>query len=171
MNRKYYILPAEHCADAIAKYEAAKAAAMASEKTILAEYFGAGILRRGSIGIGFAYVDPVDMSGFCQPQKMEGYWISKPKKNTIRGKRVQAQLDEYCGLMEVWQWALEHALGIYSVSFCRRMQVFNYVVARPLNDGRVVVSWPTEADIALPVHAVEISHAEYFALVPEKEPA
>lgn len=140
MKRKYYILPSDYCKAALAEYEKAKAAALAAKDALLQEFGCVAIMRSGSKGIGLAYSSETDMSGFCIPRLMDGYYVSKPKVNTIRGKAAQAKIDECCRLLEVWQWALENALGVYGI--VRDYYGFHHLVAQPLPDGRVVLNAP-----------------------------
>lgn len=172
MNRRYYILPEEFCKRAIVEFEIARDSAMAAKQALMNEYGCVAIMRRGSKGVGLAYSSPTDMSGFCNPKNVDGHYISKPKRNTIRGKEAQDKIDACCQLLEVWQWSLEKALGVYGV--VSDYHGFHYLVAHPLPDGRVVLNAPAGKnsprrqnsfrnfdDPVIPDCATEISESEF----------
>ncbi len=140
MNRKYYMLPADFCRDALAKYQIAKDDAMRAKKDIMAKYGCVAMLRSGRNIQGLAFEKYTDLSGFTVPKRQMDYWVIRPKKTTLRGKQAQQELDECGELLEIWQWALEHALGVYGI--VRDYHGFHYLVAKPLKDGRVILDAP-----------------------------
>ena len=140
MNRKHYLLPADFCKDALARYQIAKDDAIAAKHDLMAKYHCTAILRRGRFGEGLIFDTLCDLSGFTVPRKLGEHWLAKPKKNTITGKVAARELDDCCHLLEIWQWALEHALGVYGCVLDR--DGFHYLVAKPLKDGRVVLDVP-----------------------------
>ncbi len=140
MNRKYYILPADYCKDALIKYQIAKDDAMRAKQEVMAKFGCVALLRAGRSIEGLAYEKYTDLSGFTVPREMDGYWVIRPKKNTIKGKEAIRILDECGDLLEIWQWSLEHALGVYGVVGDR--SGFHYLVAKPLKDGQVILNAP-----------------------------
>jgi len=82
-------------------------------------------------------------------------------------------------LLEIWQWSLERALGVHGSVFgyYRGSRFFLNAIARPLEDGRVVLSLPVRDrqdgertfanDPVAPPFAVEITQAEAERLVGE----
>ena len=63
-----------------------------------------------------------------------------PCSTRIKGKEAIQILDECGDLLEIWQWALEHALGVYGIVADR--SGFHYLVAKPLKDGQVILNAP-----------------------------
>jgi len=92
-------------------------------------------------------------------------------------KRAAQEMAELGELMELWQWALERALGVHGMIFgyFKGNRVFMNTVARPLADGRVVVHLPVRdkfdptheehEDPKAPVGATPITLEEAQALV------
>lgn len=89
-------------------------------------------------------------------------------------------MDEVGELLEIWQWSLERALGVHGSLFgyYRGSRVFLNAVARPLKDGRVVLSLPVRDhqdgtrsssgdDPVAPSFAAQITQAEAERLVGE----
>mgnify|MGYP001456764297 FL=1 len=88
-------------------------------------------------------------------------------------------MDEVGELLEIWQWSLERALGVHGSVFgyYHGSRVFLNSIARPLEDGRVVLSIPLRdkqdaerssgVDPVIPPFATEISQAEAERLVGE----
>jgi len=141
--RNYYHLPSQLGSFAVLKYIKARSAAVQAKKDLLDKEGAVAILRQENKGLGLIYEQKTDRSGFTLPKKYEQYWLIKPKKNTISGKKIQAEMDEVCRLLEVWQWALENALNLYESVYANRQ--FELTVCYPMKDGSVLVSQPKEA--------------------------
>ena len=141
--RNYYHLPSQLGSFAVLKYIKARSAAVQAKKDLLDKEGAVAILRQENKGLGLIYEQKTDRSGFTLPKKYEQYWLIKPKKNTIIGKKIQAEMDEVCQLLEVWQWALENALNLYESVYANRQ--FELTVCYPMKDGSVLVSQPKEA--------------------------
>lgn len=179
---KFYILPADQCAKALELHAVAKDDALSAKRALLAKYSADAILRSGSHVEALAWRDkPIALTGFTVPRfdPKQGVWLQKPKKNTLRGKQAAQEMDEVGELLEIWQWSLERALGVHGSVFgyYHGSRVFLNSVARPLEDGRVVLSIPVRdkqdavrssgADPVVPSFAVEISKADAERLVGE----
>lgn len=124
----------------------AKEDALAAKRELLAKYGADAILRSGAHVEALAWRDkPIAMTGFTVPrfEHKQGVWLQKPKNNTLRGKQAALDMEEVGELLEIWQWSLERALGVYGSVFgyYRGSRVFLNSVARPLDDGRVVLSF------------------------------
>ena len=174
-SRKFYLLPAEHCVEALGLYSIAKEDALAAKRELLGK-FGADAFVRSGVNVeALAWRQkPLPLAGFTVPKldSTQGFWIQKPKKNTLRGKQASLEMDEVGELLELWQWALEHALGVYGnlFGFHRGTRAFLYAVAKPINDGSVVLSLPVRdrmdperssgTDPVAPSFAAEIPQAE-----------
>jgi len=141
--RNYYHLPSQLGSFAVLKYIKAGSAAVQAKKDLLDKEGAVAILRQENKGLGLIYEQKTERSGFTLPKKYEQYWLIKPKKNTIIGKKIQAEMDEVCQLLEVWQWALENALNLYESVYANRQ--FELTVCYPMKDGSVLVSQPKEA--------------------------
>jgi len=141
--RNYYHLPSQLGSFAVLKYIKARSVAVQAKKDLLDKEGAVAILRQENKGLGLIYEQKTDRSGFTLPKKYEQYWLIKPKKNTIIGKKIQAEMDEVCQLLEVWQWALENALNLYESVYANRQ--FELTVCYPMKDGSVLVSQPKEA--------------------------
>lgn len=176
----FFLLPADQCATAIDLYKLAQADALSATQSLLEKYGADAIMRAGSHVDALAWRDrPIAMTGFTIPRfdAKQGVWVQKPKQNTIRGKKAAAEMKDAGEMLEIWQWALEKALGVYGsvLGYCRGTRVFMNSVAHPLDDGRVVLSIPVRgsrdtgmssvADPVAPYFAVEISKAEAEQLV------
>ena len=95
------------------------------------------------------------------------------------GSSSQVNMEEVGELLEIWQWSLERALGVHGSVFgyYRGSRVFLNSVARPLDDGRVVLSLPVRdrqdserssgSDPVAPPFAVQIAQEEAERLVGE----
>ncbi len=140
MNRTYYLLPADYCKDALAKYQIAKDDAVSAKKEIMQKYGCTVLFRRGRLIDGLGFEKYTDLSGFTVPKRKQGYWFTAPKKNTIRGKQAAKEMEDCGDLLETWQWALEHSLGVYGV--VRDRDGFHMLTAHPLDDGSVVLNAP-----------------------------
>ena len=136
--RKYFHLPTEIASFAVLKYINARSIALESKKTLLDREGAIAILRQEHKGIGLIYEKKTDRSGFTLPTKHEQYWLIKPKKNTLIGKRIQLDMNIVCQNLEKWQWALEDALGLYESVYANRQ--FELTVCFPMPDGSVLVS-------------------------------
>ena len=178
----FYLLPADQCAQALALYALAKADALTAKQELMAKYAADAILRSGALIEALAWRDkPIAMTGFSVPRFDHGLgvWLQKPKKNALRGKQAAQEMDEVGELLEIWQWSLERALGVHGSVFgyYHGSRVFLNAVARPLEDGRVVLSMPMRdkqdserssgADPVAPPFAVEISEVEAERMVGE----
>lgn len=178
----FYLLPADPCANALQLYALAKEDALTAKRELLAKYGAEAILRSGAHVEAFAWRDkPIAMTGFTVPRfdPKQGVWLQKPKQNTLRGKQAIQEMGEVGELLEVWQWSLERALGVHGSVFgyYHGSRVFLNAVARPLNDGRVVLSLPVRdrqdserssgSDPVAPPFAVQITQEEAERLVGE----
>lgn len=179
---KFYLLPADQCAQALELREIAKADALTAKRELLAKYSADAILRSGSHVEALAWRNkPIAMTGFTIPRMdpCQGVWLQKPKRNTLRGKKVALEMAEVGELLEIWQWSLERALGVHGSVFGRFQgsSCFLNATARPLDDGRVVLSLPVRdhldpernsgCDPVAPPFAFEISKKEAEILVGE----
>lgn len=140
MNRLFYLLPADYCRDAIAKYEIARDDAMKAKKALMDKYGCVALIRRGPHIDGLAFLSQINLSGFTVPRYELAYWVIKPKKNTIKGKQAIAEFAECSELLEIWQWSLEKCLGVYGCVLDH--MGFHYLVAFPLTDGTVLLDAP-----------------------------
>ncbi len=178
----FYLLPAEHCANAMKLYALAKEDALTAKRALLAKYDADAILRSGAHVEALAWRDkPIAMTGFTVPRfdHKQGVWLQKPKKNTLRGKQAAQEMDEVGDLLEIWQWSLERALGVHGSVFgyYHGSRVFLNAVARPLDDGRVVLSLPVRdrqdadrssgSEPVAPPFAIQITRDEAEQLVGE----
>lgn len=179
---KFYLLPADQCANALRLHVLAKEDALAAKRELLSKYGADAILRSGAHVEALAWRDkPIALTGFTVPRfdPKQGVWFQKPKKNTLRGKQAAQEMNEVGELLEIWQWSLERALGVHGSVFgyYHGSRVFLNAVARPLNDGRVVLSLPVRdrhdpernsgSDPVAPPFAVQISQEEAEQLVGE----
>ena len=179
---KFYLLPADQCAKALELQALAKEDALSAKRELLSKYGADAILRSGAHVEALAWRDkPIAMTGFTVPKfdSRQGVWLQKAKKNTLRGKQAAQEMDEVGELLEIWQWSLERALGVHGSVFgyYHGSRVFLNAVARPLEDGRVVLSMPMRdkqdserssgADPVAPPFAVEISEVEAERMVGE----
>lgn len=186
MMRHFYLLPADFCQEALALYQLAKNDAVAAKQEVMAKYGCVALLRSGRFVQGLAFECSVEPAGFSSPKKNGDYWITRPKRNSRLGKEAQKQLDDCGDLLEIWQWALERALGVYGIVSDR--DGFHYLVAKPLSDGRVILDAPAGKNLpkgpqvsrnfddpVIPECAVRISEAEVqqllmaYALEPETD--
>jgi hypothetical protein len=119
------------------------------------------ILRQEDKGLGLIYTGKEVRSGFTLPTKYEGYWLLKPKKNTIIGKRVQAEMDNVCHYINKWQWALEDALNLKESVY--KHQQWDLTVCHPMPDESVLISQPVGAKKMLS-QEYQISQTEFDRL-------
>ena len=159
--RNYYHLPSQLGSFAVLKYIHARSIALESKKALLDREGAVAILRQEHQGIGLIYQEKTERSGFTLPTKYEQYWLIKPKKNTLIGKRIQAEMNAVCQNLEKWQWALEDALGLYESVYTNRQ--FEMTVCFPMPDGSVLVSQPKKATKMLSVD-YQISEAQFNGL-------
>ena len=159
--RNYYHLPSQLGSFAVLKYIHARSIALESKKSLLDREGAIAILRQEHKGIGLIYEQKTDRSGFTLPTKYEQYWLIKPKKNTLIGKRIQADMNRVCENLEKWQWALENALGLYESVYANRQ--FELTVCFPMPDGSVLVSQPKEATKTLS-NDYQITEAQFNGL-------
>lgn len=141
--RNHYHLPAEIASFAVLKYIKARSLALEEKKKLLDQEGAIAILRQETKGLGLVYEKYTERSGFTLPTKYEQYWLIKPKKNTIKGKRIQKELDDVCQHLNNWQWALEDALNLNESVYSHRE--FLLTVCHPMPDGSVLVSQPEGA--------------------------
>lgn len=146
--RKHYLLPSDFAGFAVTKFKRAKDAALKAKREFLAKENAEAVLRIERQGLGLIYKEKTVRSGFTLPTSYEGYWLIKPKKNTIIGKRVQKEMDEVCKLLDDWQWSTENALGIYESVYDKRE--FHNTVCYALKDDSVAVSQHKDAKHQLP---------------------
>lgn len=180
---KFFLLPASECAQALELYALAKEDALAAKRELLAKYGADAILRSGAHVEALAWINPpMALTGFTIPRfdTRDQVWLQKPKKNTLRGKQAAQEMECVGELLEIWQWALERALGVHGhvFGYYRGDRMFMNAIARPLNDGRVVLSLPVRdhqdgkrgnsgQDPVAPAFATEISQAEAEQLIGE----
>ena len=162
--RKHYLLPSDFAGFAALKFKRAKEVALKAKRELLTKEKAEAVLRIERQGLGLIYKEKTVRSGFTLPTSYEGYWLIKPKKNTIIGKRIQKEMDEVCGLLDDWQWATENALGIYESVYDRRE--FHNTVCYALNDDSVAVSQHKEAKHQLP-EKYEISKQQFETIIKE----
>lgn len=141
--RNYYRLPPVLGSFAVEKYKKAKEVAIKEKKAILDREGAIALLRQETHAEGLIYVSPTDRSGFTVPRQYGEYYLIKPKKNTLIGRRIQAELDEVCKLLDEWQWATEKALNLEESVYEHRE--FHLTVAIPMPDGSVLVSQHKDA--------------------------
>jgi hypothetical protein len=146
--RKHYLLPSDFAGFAVTKFKRAKDAALKAKRELLAKENAEAVLRIERQGLGLIYKEKTVRSGFTLPTSYEGYWLIKPKKNTIIGKRVQKEMDDVCKLLDDWQWSTENALGIYESVYDRRE--FHNTVCYALKDDLVAVSQHKDTKHQLP---------------------
>lgn len=162
--RKHYLLPEAFAGFAVRKYTDAKTQALKAKREFLEKEEAIAILRQESKGLGLIYQQKTDRSGFTLPTKYEGYWLIKPKKNTLIGKRIQQEMNEVCQLIEKWQWSTENALGIYEAVY--DLREFHMTVCHALSDGSVLVDQHINAKHILP-DAYKISKQAFDELTKE----
>lgn len=199
--RNYYVLPADRCVDAIAQYNIARDNAMRAKREIWGDRYGAtGALYNGGKrnGLVFSNIDALNaqyaIGGFCKAERLKGEilpenergfvrhddWLARPNRASKRGMQIDIDISHVGGLLEIWQWALERALGVYGLVFYNNG--FHYTVARPLKDGRVIVSAAEDLNIprsknvsrgfdasTIPEWAQKISQDEYEALKKDEQ--
>lgn len=146
--RKHYLLPPEFAAFATTKFKNAKEIALKAKRELLDQEKALAIVRVERQGIGLIYKEKIVRSGFTLPTSYEGYWLIKPKKNTIIGKRIQKEMDDVCTLLDNWQWSTEKALGIYESVY--ELNQFHNTVCYALKDDSVAVSQHKNAKHQLP---------------------
>jgi hypothetical protein len=155
--RKHYLLPGDFAGFAVTKFKNAKETALKAKRELLEKEKADAVVRIERQGLGLIYKEKTVRSGFILPTSYEGYWLIKPKKNTIIGKRVQKEMDEVCRLLDDWQWSTENALGIYESVY--ELGQFHNTVCYALKDDSVAVSQHKEAKHQLP---------ETYAITKEK---
>ena len=167
MKRKHYILPSAYCADALAKYHAARTATLAARDALREKYGADAISCRGSKGdaLGFK-LEPGPIKGVGAAVREKGMYAVRPDHRTAAGKTLQAELDHVAELQDNWRWALERALGVDGAALDPRLKgEWHHINAVPVFDGRVALSWPIEVKgIAVPDCAQEITEVEYRVL-------
>lgn len=146
--RKHYLLPSDFAGFAVTKFKRAKETALKAKRELLTKENAEAVVRIERQGLGLIYKEKTVRSGFTLPTSYEGYWLIKPKKNTIIGKRVQKEMDKVCGLLDDWQWSTENALGIYESVY--ELGEFHNTVCYALKDDSVAVSQHTKAKHQLP---------------------
>ena len=162
--RKHYLLPPEFAGFAATKYKDAKEKALKAKRDFLEKEKADAIVRIERQGMGLIYKEKTVRSGFTLPTSYEGYWLIKPKKNTIIGKRVQIKMDDVCGLIENWQWSTENALGIYESVY--EANQFHNTVCYVLPDDSIAVSQPRSAKCQLP-ESYKITPQEFETVIKE----
>lgn len=141
--RNHYHLPAQLGSFAVLKYINARSFALEEKKKLLDKEGAVAILRQENKGLGLIYTEKKERSGFTLPTRYEQYWLIKPKKNTIIGKRIQTEMDNVCELIDKWQWALEDALNLKESVYAHHQ--WDLTVCFPMPDGSVLVSQPKGA--------------------------
>lgn len=148
MNRKHYLLPPDFAGFAAQKFRSAKERALKAKRQLLEKENAQAIVRQERQGLGLIYKEKIVRSGFTLPTSYEGYWLLKPKRNTIIGKRVQLAMNSVCELLDDWQWATENALGIYESVY--EFREFHNTVCYVLPDDSIAVSQHRDAKVQLP---------------------
>lgn len=192
--RKYYLLPASHCAEAASLFKLARDDAMRAKREIWFDKYGAdgAITGGGHKARALFYRTHTDAAqavmkhpGFSaiitnRSKKLGDHdcWCIKPNRATKAGKALAAELEYVEELIDIWQWALEKALGIDGTVFADR--AFHKGVAKLLDNGSVIASLPVEppprpntssnckAPVA-PEWAQEITEAEYRVLAKQAD--
>lgn len=141
--RNYYKLPPALGKFAVEKYKKVKDDAIKAKKEFLEKEKAIALLRVVNTGQGLIYETPVERSGFTVPKEYAEYYLIKPKKNTLIGKRVQKELDEVCEKIDNWEWCIERALNLEESVYKERQ--FHLTICRGLSDGSVLVSQPINA--------------------------
>jgi len=162
--RKHYLLPSEFAGFAATKYKDAKEKALKAKRDFLEKEKADAIVRVERQGMGLIYKEKTVRSGFTLPTSYEGYWLIKPKKNTIIGKRVQIKMDDVCGLIDNWQWSTENALGINESVY--EANQFHNTVCYVLPDDSIAVSQPRSAKCQLPEN-YKITPQEFETVIKE----
>lgn len=162
--RKHYLLPSEFAGFAATKFKAAKEVALKAKRELLVKENADAVVRIERQGLGLIYKEKTVRSGFTLPTSYEGHWLIKPKKNTIKGKRIQKEMDDVCGLLDDWQWSTENALGIYESVYDRNQ--FHNTVCYALKDDSVAVSQHQEAKHQLP-EAYAITKEKFDSVIKE----
>ena len=139
----HYHLPAQLGSFAVLKYIKARSLALEEKKKLLDQNGAVAILRQENNGLGLIYTEKKERCGFTLPTKYQQYWLIKPKKNTIIGKRIQTEMDNVCELIDKWQWALEDALNLKESVYAHHQ--WDLTVCHPMPDGSVLVSQPEGA--------------------------
>lgn len=142
MERIYYLLPADFCQQALMRHQIARDDALAAKAELLEQFGCVAVARNGPQIVALAYKERTELSGFTLPRldPVHGLWTIRPKANTLRGKKAQQMMAECADLLEIWQWSLEHSLGVFGIVSDRTG--FHYLVATPLHDGRVLLDAP-----------------------------
>ena len=141
--RNYYKLPPALGKFAVEKYKKVKDDAIKAKRELMDREDAIAILRQEAKGLGLIYEKCTERSGFTLPTKHEQYWLIKPKKNTLKGKRIQKELDEVCEKIDNWEWCIERALNLEESVYKERQ--FHLTICRGLADGSVLVSQPINA--------------------------
>lgn len=174
IRMEYYLIPAEHCGDAVSQFRTANMHAMTAKQTLLKKY-GADAVVTGDTVEGLAWTEePRQLPGFTLPRWDDRLkaWVQKPKKSSLLGKRAVAVMAELSKLFEHRMWSLEKALGVYGCvfGFHRGQRCFVYSTAYVTSDECVVVALPCAPGDSLytssmpapaaPAHGRVISRAE-----------
>ncbi|OLP04650.1 hypothetical protein [Rhodoferax antarcticus] len=141
IKRDFYILPAKVCVDALVRFNIAKDDASSATTDLKDEYGCDGVICSGSIGVGLAYRFAARINGFGPPTRINSsHWMIKPDRKTNAGMVAQNKLDDVADLLTLLTWSLEKCLGVFGM--VADGDATHFVVAKPLNDGRVMLSVP-----------------------------
>lgn len=144
---KFYLLPAEHCKDALRLHSIAQEDAQSAKRDLLTKYCADAILLKDDQIVALACrKKPQAATGFTKPtyDKQLNVWVFKPKKSTSIGIKALEEMDIVSDLIGNWFGFLERYLGVdgYVFGDYNGNRTFLRSVARPLPDGRVVINLP-----------------------------
>lgn len=180
MRRRYYLLPAEReeVRQAVNLYLLARSDALEAKNDLL-KYGATGMVFVQGLGHALTFGSEnaaVSVAGLRRPflnDELQS-WVALPDMRTAKGRVIQGALLTVADQVEIWRWSLERALGVYGLVMSGFPQAFHYCVARPLSDGRVIISTPSEENRpgvtrnfeapVIPDWAIEISEKEYQRL-------
>lgn len=180
MRRRYYLLPAEReeVRQAVNLYLLARSDALEAKNDLL-QYGATGMVFVQGMGHGLTFGSEkaaVSVAGLRRAFLSDALqsWVALPDMRTAKGRVIQETLLTVADLVEIWRWSLERALGVYGLVMSGFPQAFHYCVAKPLSDGRIIISTPAEKnrpDVSrnfeepvIPDWAIEISEKEYQGL-------
>lgn len=144
---KFYLLPAEHCKDALRLHLIAQEDAQTAKRDLLAKYGADAILLKDEQIVALAcHEQPLSSKGFTAPiyDKKLNVWTFKPKNSTSIGKKAIEEMEIASDLLGIWYGFLERYFGVdgYVFGDYNGNRTFLQSVARPLPDGRIVINLP-----------------------------
>lgn len=175
---KFYLLPAEHCKDALRLHLIAQEDAQTAKRDLLTKYRADAILLKDDQIIALAcHEKPLHSTGFTAPSydKTLNVWVFKPKNSASIGKKAIEEMEIASDLLGIWHGFLERYFAVdgYVFGDYNGNKTFLRSVARPLPDGRVVINLPVcDADTdhsddlpTPPSFAIEITREKAEALL------